>query len=166
MSWWRRLGRWARSTAAPVLYPAGAETCPTCRRPIPGAIAPQLTTGVDGPMRVAPRPSPSELRALCPIDGSLARTYAPAVRAEPELRDVAERIARALRAGHHRGWATHWADALAANDEERFRILLGHALGALLRRGPWPDSGWTRPQLEQLLVDVVATWPPRPPATG
>jgi len=48
------------------------------------------------------------------------------------------------------------------NEEERL-IYIGHGLAILLRHGPLqrPSVGVSMDDVEQLLLDTVARWPPR-----
>ncbi len=157
MTWWTRLRHWAGSTVAPSLWPEGAETCPACHRPIPGAIEPHLMPVSGTPTRW-PLPTRSELTRLCPIDGPLGRAYTPRPRTLIELRSVAEHLAEVLATEHDPSWARLFTNAIHKGSVHFLRNF-GDALAVLLRRGPVTDLDVPKSQLEQLLVDTVAMWP-------
>jgi hypothetical protein len=101
-----------------------------------------------------------ELIRLCPIDGPLRSAHRPGTRIVQEFRDAAHQIERQLHAQGDTSWARLFAEDLARPPDE-FLTYLGHSLAFLVRRGPVLENGFTRDELEQLLVDTVATWPPR-----
>ena len=155
----KRFGHWMRSTVAPVLWPDGAETCPRCQRPIPGAFAPGGPIAGIAP-RAAALPTIPNLHQLCPIDGELGVRYKPSDRTAADLRDVAVQLEQQLRSGRNRSWAKLFHDALSKGDDE-FVVLLGHSVAVLLPRGPSREVDLSQEELEQLLVDIVASWPRR-----
>ena len=111
---------------------------------------------------VAPRRGISRnvgaLTRLCPLDGDLAERRAPQTRDPKEVRRVAMHLASQLDAAEEHSWARLFTEALSCPDDE-FMLRTGHALGLLLRRGPVSDVKVSEDEIEQLLVDVVATWP-------
>ena len=151
-----RLRHWMRSKPAPVLWPKGAETCPVCGRPIPGALAPPY---LPGPATRWPW-SRIELTAMCPIDGALRRTHQPEPTSVADLREAAGDLAGDLRAKRDVGWAKYFEAAVHQEADDDFLTLMGHALAVLIRRGPVSDLNWPIDELEQLLVDTVGHWRP------
>ena len=154
----RRSQRGTRLTGVPTPWPKRPVTCPQCRRPIPGAFAPGRPLESVAPRRGSGRNAGARTR-LCPIDGELAERHFPQTRDTRELRRAAMHLASALHAVGDDGWARLFTDALSCADEQ-FMVHMGHALALLLRRGPVSDVETTHDEIEQLLVDVVATWPP------
>jgi hypothetical protein len=59
-----------------------------------------------------------------------------------------------------RSWARLFSHVLKRPPDE-FVTYLGHSLALLLKWGPTLDPGVSREDVEQLLVDTVAMWPPR-----
>ncbi len=158
--WWHRL--WLPEVPDP--WPEGAEPCPTCRRPIPGGIRPQMySSKLAGTWRVNPRATDKQLIALCPIDGRLSSRYRPSGRDEATIeREVAD-----LEAHLRSNGLENWADLLASSLEREAErpSYIGHSLAIVLRHGP-ADNQLLRAEgdrIQQLLVDTVALWPPRPP---
>lgn len=133
--------------------------CPRCHRAIPGAFRPGGPMGSIAPRRWA-LPTPGELIRLCPVDGPLARTHPPRPLTTDALRTAATHLQDTLNARRDRSWAQLFGQALSRRDDD-FLVLLGHSLALLLRRGPLQDLDISQNELEQLLVDTVAAWPPR-----
>jgi hypothetical protein len=157
-----RLWRWMRSTGAGRPWPEGAETCPLCHRPIAGAMAPGGPMGGSVPRRW-PLSTPSELVALCPMDGPIGRKHQPRAQPIAELeREVRTVEARLSTDGEH-SWARMLGKALDRQAETERLSQVGHALAILLRHGPLGrlSVGVSVDEVEQLLVDTVARWPPR-----
>jgi hypothetical protein len=83
------------------------------------------------------------------------------VRSEPELEDDVRTLVAALREAGEANWARMLERCI---DRESERLIhMGHALAILLERGPQKKEplASARDRIEQLLVDVVALWPPR-----
>ena len=153
---------WMRTPVAPVLWPEGAESCPRCRRPLPGALAPgAAAAGAVGPIRWPMRTS-AELTQLRPVDGLLGRKYAPREMTVAALRERATDLADDLRSARDPGWAKYFERASATADDDGFLRAMGDALAVLVHRGPVRDLRQLRTEVEQLLVDTVALWRPTP----
>ena len=84
----------------------------------------------------------------------------PGERSIDDLRGVATHLAEVLHEHHDGSWARMFRRTLA-DDDDAFAMSVGDALAVLLRHGPLSDIDLARDEVEQLLVDVVATWPPR-----
>jgi len=154
-----RLWHWLKSTRPPDPWPEGAEACPRCGRPIAGSYAPFGGMGGITPARW-PLSTPHELIRLCPIDAPVGSAHRPGTRSVQEFRNAAHQIERQLHAQGDTSWARQFAEDLARPRDE-FLAYLGHSSAFLVRRGPVLERGFSRDELEQLLVDTVATWPRR-----
>jgi hypothetical protein len=160
-NWRTRLLHWMRSKPAPVLWPDGATACPRCGRPIAGALAPGGKSGFMVVPSIGQMMTKAEFINLCPIDGAFARTHPPRAIQIDDLRRRAAALSIELRSAGDPGWAKYFEHACDEHDEQRFLSLLGHSLAVLVRHGPLQDLAVARDDLEQLLVDTVATWPPK-----
>jgi hypothetical protein len=98
--------------------------------------------------------------ALCPIDGPIGRRHEPRPVAVGMTREMSARLAAELRTAHDRGWAKYFEHACSQRDDEQFLRTLGDSLAVLVRHGPVADLTVPTSDLEQLLVDIVATWRP------
>ncbi len=144
------------SQQAPVPWPAGAEPCPACGRPLTGAIKPGYKPKpMGGPLK--PTEAIEDLQKWCVVDGPLGEGLTAGDVTTEEAVAFARHCADECANGGEHRWARMLDKAADSGDRDH----VCHALAALHRRGPLHyDAIRIEDQaLRQMILDISAAWP-------